>query len=160
MAAKIAAARQCPTLQAHLLAPFDQAGAVGWARFDNIRHRKRPLDVCSKQNAHPAMVPAGMLTRESNSGAGAGVTVCVCLFGCLLVCARVRLSCRRSMCAAVWALRYRRCVSWRDCMPGIPAMSSTHAIVLEAPSQHLESQHPIRPSIFPHTSVKIQILVD
>ena len=45
------------------------------------------------------------------------------------------------------ALHYRRCTSWRDCMPGIAATpSSTHAIVLEAPSQHLESQHPIRPS--------------
>ena len=54
------------------------------------------------------------------------------------------------------ALHYRRCTSWRDCMPGIAATpSSTHAIVLEAPSQHLESQHPIRPSIA-HASANVQ----
>jgi hypothetical protein len=47
------------------------------------------------------------------------------------------------------AQRYRRCTSWRASIPGIlfTAAPSTHAMVLETPSQHLESQHPSRPSM-------------
>ena len=61
-----------PIPEAHLLATLDQARAVGGARLDNIRHRQRPLDVCSEQNAHSTMVPAEMLTRKRSASAGAG----------------------------------------------------------------------------------------
>ena len=92
------------------------------------------------------MVPGGVRTRKRNAGAATSATQ-----GCnrarsgLLI----GIALRKSVPLGE-AQRYRRCTSWRDSIPGIllTAAASTHAMVLETPSQHLESQHPSRPSMF------------
>jgi len=127
-----------PIPEAHLLATLDQARAVGGARLDNIRHRQRPLDVCSEQNAHSTMVPAEMLTRKRSASAGAGAR-----------CPAARHTCDAAVRAALPSVHKLARLHARHCSHAVVNTrhrlgSSIAAPRVAAPDQALEALHRTR----------------